>query len=65
MSLLHPRTILMISVLTLAVWLLEYYAMPDYPLSGDETTVVAGVCALMVIVSKWVLTALRDGLRHT
>ena len=64
-SLLQPQTVLTISVLTLAVWLVAFFWMPDYPLSGDQTTIVAAVCSLVVIGSKRALGVFQRRARTT
>jgi len=37
-----------IFALTLLIWLIFYRYMPDQPLSAEETTVVVGICFLMI-----------------
>jgi hypothetical protein len=46
-------TVLVILVVSLAIWS-AFYAMTE-PLQSDETMIVVGVCAAMVLFAKWVL----------
>lgn len=46
-------TIAVIFVLSLAIWSV-FYAMSGEPKGADETAVIVGICAGIVLIVKWV-----------
>jgi len=52
-------TFLATVILALVVWVLVYIATPDTPLNIAETTVVVGVCVVIVLCCRWIGARLR------
>jgi NhaP-type Na+/H+ or K+/H+ antiporter len=57
-------TVLVILVFTLSVWVFFYVMTPATPLTIRETTVLVGVCTIVVLLLRWVASRIcRRGSR--
>ena len=56
------NSIIAIGALSLAVWVFFYMLQPDTPLTGEESIVVVGICAVIVLSVKhaWVRLTRRS-----
>ena len=52
-------TTVAIIALSLAVWVFFYVVSPGEPLTPGETSVVVGVCAVIVLSAKWIWARLH------
>jgi hypothetical protein len=52
-------TLVAIGALSLAVWTVFYLLMPSTPLTAEETVIIVGVCAAIVLGAKWLWGRLR------
>jgi hypothetical protein len=58
----YSVTFFVVIALALAVWVFFY--VTTIPLNATETSVVVGVCAVMVVAAKWIWTRARKLKKH-